>query len=38
MPPYVGKVMSDAELADVRAYFAVIPKPPPLESIALLNP
>jgi mono/diheme cytochrome c family protein len=38
MPPYVSKVMSDAELADVRAYLAAIPEPPPLKSIALLNP
>jgi ubiquinol-cytochrome c reductase cytochrome c subunit len=38
MPPYVSKVMSDAELADVRAYLASIPEPPPVKSIALLNP
>jgi ubiquinol-cytochrome c reductase cytochrome c subunit len=38
MPPYVSKVMSDAELADVRAYLATIPEPPPLKSIPLLNP
>lgn len=38
MPPYVSKVMSDAELADVRAYLASIPEPPPLKSIGLLNP
>jgi len=38
MPPYVSKVMSDAELADVRAYLATIPEPPPVKSIALLNP
>jgi ubiquinol-cytochrome c reductase cytochrome c subunit len=37
MPPYVSKVMSDAELADVRAYLASIPEPPPLKSIASLN-
>jgi ubiquinol-cytochrome c reductase cytochrome c subunit len=28
MPPYTAKVMSDAELADVRAYLATIPEPP----------
>jgi len=38
MPPYVSKVMSDAELADVRGYLATIPEPPPVKSIALLNP
>ena len=38
MPAYVRKVMSDAELNDVRAYLASIPDPPPLKSIALLNP
>ena len=38
MPPYVSKVMSDAELADVRAYLTTIPEPPPVKSIALLNP
>jgi len=38
MPPYVSRVMSDAELEDVRAYLASIPEPPPLKSIALLNP
>src|SRR5690242_4068690 len=37
MPPYVSKVMSDAELADIRAYLASIPEPPPVKSIALLN-
>ena len=38
MPPYVSKVMSDAEIADVRAYLMSIPEPPPLKSIELLNP
>ena len=37
MPPYTAKVMSDAEVADVRAYLATVPEPPPLKSIALLN-
>ena len=38
MPPYVSKVMSDAELADIRAYLATIPEPPPVNQIPLLNP
>jgi ubiquinol-cytochrome c reductase cytochrome c subunit len=38
MPPYVSKVMSDAELGDVRAYLASVPEPPPLKTITLLNP
>jgi|ERR1051326_425630 ubiquinol-cytochrome c reductase cytochrome c subunit len=37
MPPYSPKVMSDAELADVRAYLSSIPPPPPLNTIPLLN-
>ena len=37
MPPYRAKVMSDAEITDVRAYLATIPAPPPLNSISLLN-
>src|SRR5690242_18041228 len=28
MPPYSAKVMSDAEIADIRAYLATIPEPP----------
>jgi ubiquinol-cytochrome c reductase cytochrome c subunit len=27
MPPYTGKVMSDQELTDVRAFLAALPKP-----------
>jgi hypothetical protein len=27
MPPYTGKVMSDQELTDVRAFLAARPKP-----------
>ena len=38
MPPYVSRVLSDAELADIRAYLASIPEPPPVKSIPLLNP
>jgi ubiquinol-cytochrome c reductase cytochrome c subunit len=37
MPPYTSKVVSDAELADIRAYLASIPEPPPANSIPLLN-
>ena len=37
MPPYSAKVMPDSEVADVRAYLATIPEPPPAKSIALLN-
>lgn len=38
MPPYTSKVMSDAEVADVRAYLLTIPEPPPVKNIPLLNP
>jgi hypothetical protein len=31
--PYVGKVMSDSELAEVRAYLSAIPEPPPLKTL-----
>jgi ubiquinol-cytochrome c reductase cytochrome c subunit len=37
MPPYSAKVMSDAELVDVRAYLMTIPAPPALNSIPILN-
>jgi len=37
MPPYTNKVVSDAELADIRAYLASIPDPPPATSIPLLK-
>src|SRR5215471_7918981 len=37
MPPYSTKIMSDSEIADIRAYLAAIPAPPPLQSIPLLN-
>ena len=38
MPPYTSKVMSGADLADVRAYLASIPEPPPVKDIPLLRP
>jgi len=37
MPPYTNKVVSDAELADIRAYLASIADPPPAKNIPLLN-
>ncbi len=37
MPPYTAKVASDADLADIRAFLASLPAPPPLNSIPLLN-
>jgi len=37
MPPYTAKVVTDAELADVRAYLLSVPAPPPVKSIPLLN-
>jgi ubiquinol-cytochrome c reductase cytochrome c subunit len=37
MPPYVSKVVSNADLADIRAYLASIPEPPAVKSIPLLN-
>jgi ubiquinol-cytochrome c reductase cytochrome c subunit len=36
MPPYSAKVMSDAEVADIRAYLATVPEPP--KEIPLLKP
>jgi mono/diheme cytochrome c family protein len=36
MPAYANQP-TDAELADVRAYLATIPPPPPLKDIPLLN-
>jgi hypothetical protein len=29
--------MSDADVADVRAFLATLPEPPPVKDIALLN-
>jgi len=37
MPPYTAKVASDQDLADIRAFLATIPDPPPLKSIPILN-
>ena len=37
MPAFPSYVMSDSDLADIRAYLASIPAPPPAKSIPLLN-
>ena len=37
MPPYTDKVVSDQELADIHAFLASLPQPPPTKSIPLLN-
>ena len=37
MPPYTARVASDRDLADIRAYLATMPDPPPLKSIPILN-
>ena len=38
MPAFPVNVLSDAELADVRAYLASQPAPPPVADIPLLAP
>ena len=38
MPPYSDKILSDADLSDIYAYLASIPKPPDPRSIPPLNP
>jgi mono/diheme cytochrome c family protein len=37
MPAYSSSIISDADLADIRAYLASIPAPPEVKSIPLLN-
>jgi len=37
MPPYIPKVVSDAEIADIYAFLQSQPKPPAAKSIPLLN-
>jgi cytochrome c553 len=37
MPPYLTKVISDAEVADLYAFLQAQPKPAPAKSIPLLN-
>jgi mono/diheme cytochrome c family protein len=38
MPPYTAKVLSDEDLADIYAFVAARPEPPPLTEIPLLVP
>ena len=38
MPAFSADVLSDEELADIQAYLASQPQPPPLADIPLLNP
>ena len=37
MPPYQKRILSDADLADIHAYLASLPKAPDYKSIPLLN-
>jgi mono/diheme cytochrome c family protein len=37
MPPYTGKIVSDAELADIYAFLESLPQPPAVKTIPLLN-
>jgi mono/diheme cytochrome c family protein len=37
MPTFSAKVISDADLTDIRAYLATIPDPPAVKDIPLLN-
>jgi len=37
MPPYTGKVLTDAELADIHAFLESLPAPPAAKTIPLLN-
>jgi mono/diheme cytochrome c family protein len=36
MPAFPASVISDAELADIRAYLASLPAPPPVADVPLL--
>ncbi len=38
MPAFPASVISDADLADIRAYLASLPPPPPVADITLLAP
>lgn len=38
MPAFPAGVISDADLADIRAYLASLPPPPPVADIPLLAP
>jgi mono/diheme cytochrome c family protein len=37
MPTFSAKVISDADLTDIRAYLASIPDPPAVKDVPLLN-
>jgi len=37
MPPVTAKVVTDAEIADIRAYLETVPAPPDVKTIKLLN-
>lgn len=37
MPPYVESALPDRDVADIFAYIASLPPPPPLSSIPILN-
>lgn len=37
MPAYAETVLSDRDVADIHAYLASVPQPPPLKDIPLLN-
>src|ERR1700742_4344709 len=37
MPPVTAKVVTDAEVADIRAFLETIPAPPDVKAIKLLN-
>ena len=38
MPPYQSAILSDADLADIHAWLASLPKPKDYKSIPQLNP
>lgn len=38
MPAFPSSVVGDADLADIRAYLATLPAPPPVAEIPLLAP
>lgn len=37
MPPYIAKVISNEDLAEIYNFLKSVPPPPPLKSIAILN-
>lgn len=37
MPPYTGKIVTDAALADIYAFLQSVPTPPPVDSIPALK-